>query len=88
MLLTAYGAGIRIVGTRPDVYATVERAWLALAAHVADERHGDSMMCSRYGGWGQRNAIIWIAPRSSALNDRAVRWLLLAAMEMRELRGR
>ena len=86
MLLTAMARGIRLGWLDQTFMPTVERAWLALAAHVAD----DGTVIDVCTGTGVGPTKRYYLDRAAIIgaDDRGGAMALLAAMEMRELRGR
>ena len=86
MLLTAMARGIRLGWLDQTFTPTVERAWLALAAHVAD----DGTVIDVCTGTGVGPTKRYYLDRAAIIgaDDRGGAMALLAAMEMRELRRR
>src|SRR5262249_6773485 len=85
MLMTAMARGIRLGWLDASFRPAVDRAWRALAAHVA---HAGAVVCVCSGtGAGPAKRDYFHRPAVTGADDRGGAMALLAAMEMYDLRG-
>jgi unsaturated rhamnogalacturonyl hydrolase len=84
MLLSAMARGIRVGWLDRSYLSTVQRAWRALAAHVADE--GTLVDVCAGTGAGPTKRYYLDRPAVTGADDRGGAMALLAAMEVYELR--
>jgi unsaturated rhamnogalacturonyl hydrolase len=83
MLLTVMARGVRLGWLDGSYRATIERAWRALAAHVADD--GAVIDVCAGTGAGSTRRYYFDRPAVTGADDRGGAMALLASMEMHDL---
>jgi len=85
MLLSAMASGIRAGWLDRSYLPTVQRAWRALAAHIADD--GTLVDVCAGTGAGPTKRYYFDRPAVTGADDRGGAMALLAAMEVYELKS-
>jgi hypothetical protein len=83
MLLSAMARGVRVGWLDPSYRPTIDRAWRALAAHIADD--GTVIDVCASTGVGPTRRYYFDRPATSGADDRGGAFALLAAIEIFEL---